>query len=215
MKCAREERSTKLQVGEGVASQILAGMRAVNVPGQPDWKRIHEDGSNHVEDLILEHDVTHRPLRASQPSIFMVQDHAADNANASQESMVRKASYRQEAYQYSSTLKGYKFPSETKLRTVLLDTNYAKVKEATENRMWDNTVGRRCTVSCDGWTNVRGRALLNLVIVGHQGEMLVRHVDGSNTHKNSQWVADNIINEVLKVGPHNYNSRLITHLSTS
>ncbi|KAL3687591.1 hypothetical protein R1sor_013900 [Riccia sorocarpa] len=242
MKRAREERTPNLQVGEGVASQILVGMHAVNIPGQPDWKRIHEDGSNHVEDLILEHDVTHHPLRASQPSISLHQDHAADNANVFQESMVRKASYHQasllelshwemkqvadqkwafaqemtgmsfrafvhpafkEMYQFSSSIKGYKFPSEKKLRTVLLDTNYAKVKEATENRMWDNTVGRRGTMSCDGWTNVRGRALLNLVIVSRHGEMLVRHVDGSNTYKDSQWVADNIINEVEKVGPYN------------
>ncbi|KAL3697285.1 hypothetical protein R1sor_011361 [Riccia sorocarpa] len=38
--------------------------------------------------------------------------------------------------------------------------------------MWDHTVGRRATVSCDGWTNVRGRALLNILFISKNGEML-------------------------------------------
>ncbi|KAL3699402.1 hypothetical protein R1sor_017424 [Riccia sorocarpa] len=186
MKRAREDRSTNLKVGEGVASQILASMHAVNVPGQPDWMRVHEDGSNHTSDLILEHDVILRLLRASQSvGRSLHQDHAADNANASQESMVRKASYRHAS-----------LPE-------LNIWEMKQVKEATEDRMWDNTVGRRGTVSCDGWTNVRGHALLNIVVVSRNGEMLLKHVDGSNTRKDSQWVADNIIKEVLQIGPTN------------
>ncbi|KAL3681668.1 hypothetical protein R1sor_024624 [Riccia sorocarpa] len=236
---AKEDRSKNMKACDGLASQILAGMRPVNVLDQHDWRRENDDGSNHVDDLVMEHEVTIHPVRASQPSVGrpLHQDRATENAIASQESMVRKASHRQasipklkiwqmkqvanqkwtlaqemtgmsfrafvhlaikETYQYSSSIKGYKFPSEKRLRTMLLDTNYAMVKEATEHRMWDNTVGRRSIVSCDGWTNVRGRALLNILIVSRQGEMLLKHVDGSNTHKDSQWVADNIINEVLQ-----------------
>ncbi|KAL3676974.1 hypothetical protein R1sor_026922 [Riccia sorocarpa] len=108
-----------------------------------------------------------------------------------------------EAYQYSSSIAGYKFPSEKKLRTVLLDTNYAQVKDATEKRMWDHTVGRRATMSCDGWINVRGRPLLNIMYVGRHGEILYKHVDGSNTHKDSHWVADAIIKAIEEVGPEN------------
>ncbi|KAL3701253.1 hypothetical protein R1sor_019275 [Riccia sorocarpa] len=108
-----------------------------------------------------------------------------------------------EVYQYSSSIVGYKFPSEKKLRTVLLDINYAQVKDAIEKRMWDHTVGRRATVSCDGWTNVRGRPLLNIMYIGRHGEMLYKHVDGSNTHKDSHWVADAIIKAIEEVGPEN------------
>ncbi|KAL3682311.1 hypothetical protein R1sor_000333 [Riccia sorocarpa] len=41
-----------------------------------------------------------------------------------------------EAYNFSSKLPGYKFPSSTALRTTLLDKNFNDVKKTAEQNMW-------------------------------------------------------------------------------
>ncbi|KAL3701874.1 hypothetical protein R1sor_019896 [Riccia sorocarpa] len=108
-----------------------------------------------------------------------------------------------EAYNFSSKLPGYKFPSSTALRTTLLDKNFNDVKKTAEQNMWSHNFCVRATVSCDGWTNRNGRPQVNLVIVNRYGEMVYDHADGSNVTKNAKWVAANMIKVIREVGPKN------------
>ncbi|KAL3693783.1 hypothetical protein R1sor_007434 [Riccia sorocarpa] len=108
-----------------------------------------------------------------------------------------------EAYNFSSKLPGYKFPSSTALRTTLLDKNFNDVKKTAEQNMWGHNFCVRGTVSCDGWTNRNGRPQVNLVIVNRYGEMVYDHADGSNVTKDAKWVAANMIRVIREVGPKN------------
>ncbi|KAL3689782.1 hypothetical protein R1sor_016091 [Riccia sorocarpa] len=108
-----------------------------------------------------------------------------------------------EAYNFSSKLPGYKFPSSTALRTTLLDKNFNDVKKTAEQNMWGHNFCVRATVSCDGWTNRNGRPQVNLVIVNRYGEMVYDHADGSNVTKDAKWVAANMIKVIREVGPKN------------
>ncbi|KAL3700508.1 hypothetical protein R1sor_018530 [Riccia sorocarpa] len=108
-----------------------------------------------------------------------------------------------EAYNFSSKLPGYKFPSSTALRTTLLDKNFNDVKKTAEQNMWGHNFCVRATVSCDRWTNRNGRPQVNLVIVNRYGEMVYDHADVSNVTKDAKWVAANMIRVIREVGPKN------------
>ncbi|KAL3700662.1 hypothetical protein R1sor_018684 [Riccia sorocarpa] len=108
-----------------------------------------------------------------------------------------------EAYNFSSKLPGYKFPSSTALRTTLFDKNLNDVKKTSEQNMCGHNFCVRGTVSCDGWTNRNGRPQVNLVIVNRYGEMVYDHADGSNVRKDAKWVAANMIRVIREVGPKN------------
>ncbi|KAL3690926.1 hypothetical protein R1sor_004577 [Riccia sorocarpa] len=108
-----------------------------------------------------------------------------------------------EAYNFLSKLPGYKFPSNTALRTTLLDKNFNDVKKTAEQNMWGHNFCVRGTVACDGWTNQNGRPQVNLVIVNRYGEMVYDHADGSNMTKDAKWVAANMIRVIREVGPKN------------
>lgn len=49
-----------------------------------------------------------------------------------------------------------------------------------------------CTVACDGWTNVNGSALLNIMVVTPQGPLFLRAVDTSGNTKTAEYIADEI-----------------------
>ncbi|KAL3695423.1 hypothetical protein R1sor_009499 [Riccia sorocarpa] len=108
-----------------------------------------------------------------------------------------------EAYNFSSKLPGYKFPSSTALRTTLLDKNYNDVKKTAEQSMWGHNFCVRGTVSCNGCTNRNGRPQVNLVIVNRYGEMVYDHADGSNVTKDAKWMAANMIKVIREIGPKN------------
>ncbi|KAL3678941.1 hypothetical protein R1sor_021897 [Riccia sorocarpa] len=109
----------------------------------------------------------------------------------------------EEAYRFSSQFPGYKLPSEKRLRTTLLNANYETVKEETEKKMFDHMVWDKITISCDGWTNRNGRPQMNMLHMSRHGELAHRHVDGSNETKRAVWIAEHIMKDIEKRGPHN------------
>ncbi|KAL3690270.1 hypothetical protein R1sor_016579 [Riccia sorocarpa] len=108
-----------------------------------------------------------------------------------------------EAYEFSSQFSAYKFPSEKKLGTTLLDANYQTVKEDTDKKMWNHPLWKKATISCDGWTNANGRPQVNILFINRYGEKVHRHVDGSNATKSADWIANHIIEDIQQVGPTN------------
>ena len=73
---------------------------------------------------------------------------------------------------------GFKPPSYEELRGPILQDEKADCTRRLEElqRSWDLT---GCSVMSDGWTDMRGRTLLNFLVHCHKGTMFMRFVDAS------------------------------------
>ncbi|KAL3688267.1 hypothetical protein R1sor_014576 [Riccia sorocarpa] len=109
----------------------------------------------------------------------------------------------EEAYRFSNQFLGYKLPSKKRLRITLLDANYETVREETEKKMFDHMVWDKITISCDGWTNKKGRPQMNMLHISRHDELAHRHVDESNETKSAVWIAEHITKDIKERGPPN------------
>lgn len=78
--------------------------------------------------------------------------------------------------------RGYKLPTRYECRESLLQIHAVKTKENLEvHREWWKKMG--CTVMADGWTDRRGRSLMNLCVNSELGTVFLRTINGSaDTH---------------------------------
>ncbi|KAL3692182.1 hypothetical protein R1sor_005833 [Riccia sorocarpa] len=59
------------------------------------------------------------------------------------------------------------------------------------------------TLTCDGWTNIQGRQIVNFLIVNKYGEMYHSSVDCSGIYKDATWESGELIKVIEEVRPEN------------
>ena len=64
-------------------------------------------------------------------------------------------------------------PGEHKLRTTILDKEYAKIslEKETLRPIWEEY---GCSIIMDGWTDIRNRPLINIIITCIEGPFFLR-----------------------------------------
>ncbi|KAL3689712.1 hypothetical protein R1sor_016021 [Riccia sorocarpa] len=83
-----------------------------------------------------------------------------------------------EAYDFSKHLPGYVLPGPKKLSNDLLEDEFKEVKDRTEKLMFPPLGFSKVTITCDGWTNIQGRPIVNFLIV-NKYEARIRPFDCS------------------------------------
>ena len=76
-------------------------------------------------------------------------------------------------------------PSEHKLRTTILDEEYSKVALLFED-MKCTWVRTGCSIVMDGWTDVRHRPLINIIVTSPTGSFL-KAIDCSGKKKDAKF----------------------------
>jgi hypothetical protein len=96
----------------------------------------------------------------------------------------------------------YLLPSYEKLRTTLL-------KEVKNDLIKDLDVVREswkeigCTITCDGWTSVDNKPILNILCICPKGDYFLQAIDTIGKTKVATYIADTIYEEIEKVGSEN------------
>ena len=67
----------------------------------------------------------------------------------------------------------------------------------------DSRVSLGCTLTGDGWTNTQNRSLLNFIVATPASPVFEAVVDTSGYEKNSQYIADEFIKIIERIGPEN------------
>lgn len=107
-----------------------------------------------------------------------------------------------EAFAHSLGLHRYTLPGPKKLSNELLDEEYAEFSKLKEKEMFPQS-NTKMTISCDGWTNIQGRPLMNIMLSNKYGEYFVDAIDGSNELKDAKWQAEHLLEVIRKRGPEN------------
>ncbi|KAL3696012.1 hypothetical protein R1sor_010088 [Riccia sorocarpa] len=108
-----------------------------------------------------------------------------------------------EAYEFSKHLPGYVLPELKKLSNDLLDDEFKEVKDRTEKLMFPPLGFSKVTLTCDGWTNIQGRPIVNFLIVNKYGEMYHSSVDCSGIYKDAIWESGELIKVIEELRPEN------------
>eukprot|EP01018_Ginkgo_biloba_P035124 Gb_22174 [translate_table: standard] len=84
---------------------------------------------------------------------------------------------------------GYKPPGFEKLCTTLVDKEKARVEEevAPLKHAWSID---GCSIVMDGWTDIRNRPLLNIIVSSTSGPYFFRAIDCSGKEKNTFFLRD-------------------------
>eukprot|EP01018_Ginkgo_biloba_P003161 Gb_22350 [translate_table: standard] len=97
---------------------------------------------------------------------------------------------------------GYKPPGFEKLRTTLVDKEKGRVEEevAPLKHAWSIN---GCLIVMDGWTNIRNRSLLNIIVSSTSGPYFFRAIDCSRKEKNTFFLRDVLNGAIDEVGVSN------------
>jgi len=95
----------------------------------------------------------------------------------------------------------YVLPSKTTLRTTLFDRQYAKCTSMMD-KMRADWVTNGCSIVMDGWTDIRQRPLINIIVTGSEGPFL-RAIDCSGKKKDAEFQFVFLKNAIEEVGPSN------------
>jgi len=95
---------------------------------------------------------------------------------------------------------GYRGPSYHDLRGRLLQGEKVDCTQrlAQPRETWKNT---RCTVMSDGWTDGKGRSILNFLVNCPKGTIFVKSVDASAYTKYAQLLCELLDGFIRKIGP--------------
>eukprot|EP01018_Ginkgo_biloba_P023328 Gb_37124 [translate_table: standard] len=98
--------------------------------------------------------------------------------------------------------KGYKTPSFEKVRTTLLTKEKSLAEQSIEpiRASWRTT---SVSIVSDGWTDVRNKPLINVIVVCPKGSMFLNAVDCSGELKDATFIANILISTIESVGPSN------------
>ncbi|KAL3693455.1 hypothetical protein R1sor_007106 [Riccia sorocarpa] len=108
-----------------------------------------------------------------------------------------------EAYEFNKHLLGYVLPGPKKLSNDMLDDEFKEVKDRTEKLMFPPLGFSKVTLTCDGWTNMQGRPIVNFLIVNKYGEMHHSSVDCSGIYKDATWESGELIKLIEELRPEN------------
>jgi hypothetical protein len=97
---------------------------------------------------------------------------------------------------------GYRGPSYQDLRGRLLQGEKADCTEklAQLRETWKTT---GCTVMSDGWTDGKGRSILNFLVSCPKGTMFIKSVDASAYTKDAQLLCELLDGFIREIGPQN------------
>lgn len=87
---------------------------------------------------------------------------------------------------------GYKLPSDTTMRTTLLNKEYETVKQSVNESVLENVNLTGGTLVSDGWSNVQNRSLINYLFVTGKGASFVKCTDTSGEEKSANFIASEI-----------------------
>ncbi|KAL3678369.1 hypothetical protein R1sor_021325 [Riccia sorocarpa] len=90
-----------------------------------------------------------------------------------------------------------------KLSNDLLEDEFKEVKDRTEKLMFPPLGFSKVTITCDGWTNIQGRPIVNFLIVNKYGEMYHSSVDCSGIYKDALWESGELIKVIEELRPEN------------
>eukprot|EP01018_Ginkgo_biloba_P036986 Gb_28158 [translate_table: standard] len=98
--------------------------------------------------------------------------------------------------------KGYKPPSCEALRTTILQRSKERLTNRLESikETWKHT---GCTIISDGWSNMKHRPLINVLVYSPQGIIFVKIVDAMDHTKTSEFIFKILEEAVLEVGEEN------------
>ncbi|KAH9312316.1 hypothetical protein KI387_027351 [Taxus chinensis] len=88
----------------------------------------------------------------------------------------RSPYYKEAMAKVAKTGTSYVPPGDTKLRTTILDRNYSKVNLLMEE-MKVTWVSHGCSIIMDGWTDIRHRPLINIIVSCKDGPYFLRAID--------------------------------------
>ena len=93
-------------------------------------------------------------------------------------------------------------PGEHKLRTTILDEEYSKVALLFEDmrRIWVRT---GCSIVMDGWTDVRHRPLINIIVTSPASSYFLRAIDSSGKKKDADFQFTILRDAIEEIGPSN------------
>lgn len=97
---------------------------------------------------------------------------------------------------------GYEPPSVERLRGPLLE---AEVKETDliRKKHEDNWELEGCTLMSDGWTDKRGRCIINFLAHSSKGSFYLYSIDASSHQKTAEYVALTLEDAIERIGPSN------------
>jgi hypothetical protein len=96
--------------------------------------------------------------------------------------------------------KGYMSPRYDKTRTSGLDKERAKIQGALGKFTYDWN-RHRVSIVFDGWTNVKGMPLINILGVSASGAVFLSAHDYSNRYKIGINIAYALIKTIQEIGP--------------
>jgi hypothetical protein len=96
--------------------------------------------------------------------------------------------------------KGYRSPEYDKARTLGLDRERAKIQGAL-GKFTNDWNRHRVSIVSDGWKNVKGRPLMNILGVSASGAVFLSTHDYSDRYKICINIADALIKTIQEIGP--------------
>jgi hypothetical protein len=96
--------------------------------------------------------------------------------------------------------KGYRSPEYDKARTLGLDRERAKIQGAL-GKFTNDWNRHRVSIVSDGWKNVKGRPLMNILGVSASGVVFLSTHDYSDRYKICINIADALIKTIQEIGP--------------
>lgn len=106
------------------------------------------------------------------------------------------------SYAANNNIPGYVPPGYNKLRTTLLQNERKHVENLLEpiKNTWSQ---KGVTIVSDGWSDPQRRPLINFMAVTESGPMFLKAVDCSNEIKDKDFIAKQMRDVIMEVGPSN------------
>ncbi|XP_057991420.1 uncharacterized protein LOC131173307 [Hevea brasiliensis] len=91
-------------------------------------------------------------------------------------------------------------PSFHEVRVRLLNKEVQIINDLLEphKEEWENY---GCTLMCDGWTDRKGRTLINFLANSPKGSVFIKSVDANDESKTATLLANLIEKELMEIGP--------------
>jgi hypothetical protein len=121
-------------------------------------------------------------------------------ANGISFNVVRSPYWQEMVRSINEAPKGYKSPGYEKVRTTLL----IKEKDIIDRQLQvirDSWKISGVSIICDGWKDARNRPLINVVAMSPKGAMFLRAVECKAEEKDTQFIANILIEAIESVGP--------------
>ncbi|KAH9291987.1 hypothetical protein KI387_042831, partial [Taxus chinensis] len=116
--------------------------------------------------------------------------------------VARSPYYKEAMAKVAKAGTSYVPPGDTKLRTTILDRNYSKVNLLMEE-MKVTWVSHGCSIIMDGWTDIRHRPLINIIVSCKDGPYFLRAIDCSGKRKDVEFQYQILKDAIEEVGPSN------------